>query len=232
MTEGGHPRAKSENVVKILSHDIVADTGDGGLAGIMRRLGGRVIPCNAEREATKMKDGELDAVTFKPLKERANSLHAPCHCGTIQFDILPPPSDGLQRPQNVTRWLFANGTKYWGLHCACRSCRLTTGTSLAYQTYVMPENMVVKDKGSGMGESPFSYTSYDESTGNLRESEASLQSVYPDMKIYYRSEDRRRSFCGKCGASVFCERVESAAGGQRCGRPVEGGVRVFGERVD
>ena len=88
MSEGEHPRAKSENVIKIVSHDLVADTNDSGLARIMRRLGGPVVPYNAESKGTKMRDWDLAALTLKPLKEKAASLDATCHCGTIRFKIL------------------------------------------------------------------------------------------------------------------------------------------------
>ena len=207
MGGGEHPQAKSENVVKMVSHDFVGDTGDGGLAGIMRRLGDRVIPCNTQGEGTRMKEEELEALSSKPLSDRADSVHASCHCGAVQFDILPPSPDALQRGPKITRWLYANGTKYWGLLCACRSCRLTTGTSFAYQTYVMPENIVMEDRDTWGRKSPFNYTSYDESTGDLKGSEAALRAAFPALKYYYHSEDRRRTFCGSCGAGVFWERL-------------------------
>ena len=202
-------KPESQNVIKIVSHDFVGDTGDGGLAAIMRKLGGREVVCYAEgRQGGEMTSADLNALWSQTVKleDRKEALHASCHCGSIQFNILPPPPDVLERPHSVTRWLRANGMKYWGILCACRSCRLTFGTSFAYQTYVMPENLVIQDPKTGPLKSPFKYTSYDEHTGNLRDSAAELKRVFPGLKYYYHSADNRRSFCGTCGARVFFER--------------------------
>lgn len=196
------------DLVKVVKHEFVGDTGDGGFAGLMRQIGGKDVPSYVEREeeGKEMSVEEVDGMR-KSKEERENVLHAECHCGTIQFDILPPPKDVLERPQSVTRWLRSDATKYWALLCACNYCRLTFGAmSFAFNTYVMPENIIVQHRETMQRESPFDYTSYSESTGTLQESTTSLQKSFPGLKCYYSADDTRRSFCGTCGACIFFER--------------------------
>jgi hypothetical protein len=196
------------DVVNVTEHGFVGDTGDGGFARVMRVIGGKEVPCYREKEADgpKLSVEEIDQMG-RGKGEREEVLHAECHCGTIKFDILPPPGSVGKSKESVTRWLRKDGTRYYALLCACNYCRLTFGAmSFASNAYVMPENIVVKDEETRKLKSAFDYASNSDSTGNLKESTGALQKIFPGLKCYYSAEDTRRSFCGICGACIFFER--------------------------
>lgn len=185
--------ASSQPVVKVTHHAYVADTGDGGLARPMCQLGGRKVPCYVEAEVEEMLDQEFDALSHQR-SQRSGLLKASCHGGAIQFGIKPPePDDRL----DVAWWLSADGTKYLGLVCFCRDCRLESGQSLSVNTYVMPQNVTVQDR------SPFDDTSHDK---EAKIKSPLLQDLFPEMLCYASSDDVRRSSCGRCGTSIFFER--------------------------
>ncbi|KAF2093197.1 hypothetical protein NA57DRAFT_61715 [Rhizodiscina lignyota] len=185
----------AQDVVRVSIHAFVADTKDGGLSRPMRQLGGRKIPCYAEGVGQEMTDEDIDAMSrHNPESPEVDTLAASCHCGTVQFRILPPKHDNRL---DLAPWLGAEGTKYLGLYCFCRYCRLGSGQSLSVNTYIMPENVIIGDK------SPFDYTSYDK---EAKVKSTALQDAIPGLRCYASSDDVRRSFCGKCGASIFWER--------------------------
>lgn len=188
-------RTPGQNTVQTTRHEYVADTVDGGLANPMHVLGGRETPCYAEGDGEIIFERDLQAMSRTSQQARGDVLNASCHCGTIQFEIRPPAS-GEKRP-SVREWLGHDDTKYLGLFCFCRYCRLGSGQSLSVNTYVMPENIFVA------GKSPFDYTSYD-ATAKVKS--GALQAAFPGIRTYASAEDVRRSFCGTCGASVFWER--------------------------
>ena len=201
-----------QNVMKITSHGYVADTIDGGWAFSMQRLGGRDIPYYAgvpdldQPGMTAQDIAELSRSSKQKSTSRNDNdrLFASCQCGSVKFHVRPPHPD-RNKIQDLGEWLRVDGTKYVGLNCACRYCRLALGFPVAANTYVMPENIVIRDSDST--EKPvFDYTSRDEQISDHTMSGASLQAALPALKFDFSSDGIRRSFCGTCGASVFFER--------------------------
>lgn len=201
-----------DNVIKVLQHEYVSDTKDGGLAHVLRSLQGRTIPCYADGKETskvEMTTAQLAQLSEVSPGSKEDKLRASCHCGAIQFDITPP-------QPGTSRGMRADGTKYLAKSCACRSCRLACGFSFASYTYVPPENIIAAGRPQTTSnktevslehenaDSTFGYTSQAQSIPNFASTEH-LQGVFPGLKFYRSSPKIRWSFCSTCGASIFVE---------------------------
>jgi len=123
-------------------------------------------------------------------------LGASCHCGGVQFfvthpneasracsspfpDLLVPyHSSSSANPEDVKWWLRTNDSKYLAGTCACRSCRLGSGSPIQAWAFVPKANIIQPDG------TPLRFD-----TGTLRCIESS-------PRCY-------REFCSVCGATVF-----------------------------
>lgn len=199
---------KDRDIVSIKDHIFVGDTRDGGLATFIQSIGSKDIPCYT----TWWDEGPDPTFKFNDIPQassRAHAdtdrLHASCSCGSIKLQVSPP-TDTQAKDPAVARWLNSDGTKYLALNCVCRYCRLAAGFPISSNTYVMPENIHVTSQ-EGAEVTLFAYTSSSTETTNFDVDTHNIQAKLPTLKFDFSSPGIRRSFCGKCGASVFFERA-------------------------
>lgn len=181
----------AEGVVMLEMHIFVRDSGDGGLSDWVT---GVEAWAGFSKVSERLEAGWKGRA--KASSERAQELHAHCHCKGVGFKITRPdessakitaprgeivgPSatkeDGLK--EDGAWWLREDGTKYLGGTCACNECRLASGFDIQAWAFVPKANILQLD-GKPL----------DFSAGTL--------------KRYDSSEGVYREFCSKCGATVF-----------------------------
>lgn len=189
-----------QDVVRISQHIYVSDTIDGGLVPILLNLGGRTIPAcpEASPESPEESSSNLSPTTVLSLPKKPFStpkdgshLAAICHCGGVS--LLIKRADYTSELDRTARRKPSDPKKYLTWPCACRSCRLSTGVSLMPYALIPPHNIFTKDL------TPITF-GYETSNQNANPSQT--------LKHNWSSPDTCRSFCGKCGATVFywCEK--------------------------
>ena len=182
------------NVSKIMFHEYVADAKDGGMAPFLTKLGDRDVPCyrtEPEGEDAKViQEGELhnlQEASFHPpsstTESRGEMLEASCHCGSCQFRIAAPPYNDSSEGWYIPK---ADRNRYYARLCGCRSCRLTLGFTLQPWTYVPPSQIFTT------ANQPVIFGPDGKDTVQIEK-----------MKHYQSSESVLRSFCSKCGATLF-----------------------------
>lgn len=201
-------------IVKSQAHIWVSDTLDGGAADCLSVIDGVQLPrfvTSPLTERTMLPVG-WRAVKSDETQTLHDELSAECHCGSIAFSITRPsaasaslripypsflvPTDATpsQRlnPDDEKWWLRPAGsehpTHYLACHCACSSCRLTSGSEIQSSAFVPRVNILVRKDGST---SPVVI--------NLQDAENRPKG----LKQYESSPGRFREFCGNCGANVF-----------------------------
>ena len=204
-----HSQGKKIQTTKIVQHEFVSDTLDGGLALCLETIQGRKLKFFAQgpdEEPRTLTSGKFPSVRASPASIGKGQsdvftgdghLHASCHCGGVQFmlsrpndqstqlsspwpDLLVPyHSSSSSNDEDVRWWLRAGGTKYLAGTCACRSCRLASGFPIQTWAFVPKSNIMTLDG------QPLSF----KSLGSLKHFKSS-PGVY-------------REFCGGCGATVF-----------------------------
>ena len=130
-----------------------------------------------------------------------NDLWAECHCGGVSFLVtrpnaasrqysspwpdlvVPYHSSSSKNLEEVKWWLRENDTKYLAGTCACRSCRLGSGSPIQAWAFVPKANLLQRN-GKAL--------SYD--MGTLKQVES--------------SDGCYREFCDRCGANVFWHCLE------------------------
>ncbi|KAJ9606939.1 hypothetical protein H2200_008950 [Cladophialophora chaetospira] len=133
--------------------------------------------------------------------ESGDGLWAGCHCGGVNFLvtrpntasrkcsspwadlIVPYHSSSSENKEDVKWWLRENDTKYLAGTCACRSCRLGSGSPIQSWAFIPKANIFQLDG------TPLEY-----SMGTLKQVES--------------SEGCYREFCDRCGATVFWHCLE------------------------
>jgi hypothetical protein len=193
---------------KVVRHEFVADTRDGGLVPCLETIQGReldlfaqgpdeepISPTSAYPASTVAALHSGDEKQSDPSRS-GDHLHASCHCGGVQFKLSRPNERSSQlsspwpdllvpyhsnSPSNdgdIKWWLRANQTKYLAGTCACRPCRLAAGFAIQTWAFVPKANITTRDGRA------LSFT-----LGTLEQFKSS-PGVY-------------REFCGRCGATVF-----------------------------
>ncbi|KEF58878.1 uncharacterized protein A1O9_03721 [Exophiala aquamarina CBS 119918] len=143
--------------------------------------------------------GEPAEMVLLQAPEAANQvaeLEGKCHCGGVSFrltrpnptsrlcsspwpDLLVPyHSASSANPEDIKWWLCGNDTKYLAGTCACRSCRLGSGSPIQAWGFV-PKANILQSNGQ-----PLNFE-----TGTLKQVESSAGCF--------------REFCDTCGATVF-----------------------------
>lgn len=208
-----HEQVSSFSLEKIMQHEFVGDTKDGGLAVCLADFDHDPVPLFLQGPdgASLPIEPNVRFTTFGPddpppvdnptrnsveVSESSNDLHGECHCGGFAFyvtrpnaasracsspwpDLLVPyHSSSSENCEDIKWWLRANGSKYLAGTCACRSCRLGSGSPIQAWAFVPKANLLQFDG------TPFTY-----GTGSLRQIES--------------SKDCFREFCGTCGATIF-----------------------------
>lgn len=116
------------------------------------------------------------------------SVPLSCHCGGISLRVLPATR---RNPSTIAEGRTReNGTKYLARICCCRSCRLPFGAPITPWCYIFPECILTPDSEPV----PFDFQGDYSKISSLR-----------TLRTYPSSPATRKSFCGKCGATVFSE---------------------------
>ncbi|RDB27838.1 hypothetical protein Hypma_002322 [Hypsizygus marmoreus] len=202
---------KTEGIVKLRYHIFVADTLDGGIADHLRVIDGLEIPryiARAMKDEVVPLGWRSAEITEKKRSADEDCLSLHCHCKTIQLSITRPsaastvpsspypdllfpyistPASKIANTEDEKWWLRPAGvdkpTKYLAGHCACTTCRLTSGFEIQSWAFV-PRSNILTTSGVEL----------DLQNERLRPS---------GLRQYKSSPGRNREFCGTCGATVF-----------------------------
>ncbi|KIW91804.1 uncharacterized protein Z519_07774 [Cladophialophora bantiana CBS 173.52] len=203
---------------KIVQHEFVGDTKDGGLAICLAQVDGPAIPLYLQGPdgatvegmtgglLTRIDDissatsnGEVNQVG--PTFGDSSELHAGCHCGGVNFRItrpnalshqcwspwpdliVPYHSSSPENREDVKWWLRANDSKYLAGTCACRSCRLGSGSPIQAWAFIPKANLLQLDGKA-------------------------LDYNMETLKRVESSKGCFREFCSRCGATVFWHCLE------------------------
>jgi hypothetical protein len=176
--------AVEEDVWDYTGHEFVGDTGDGGIAVMLDKIGGKKVGLWTERiiddgSLGEEGDWKLDEPrAVEDTREGEEKLRAACHCGGVVFHIGHPGELGEAQDSNVR-----DALKWPGRHCACSSCRLTSSNFIMSWISVAVSAVTVN--------------------GHSMEQEDKLRDF---GSIYESSEGRIRTFCQVCGSSVSYRR--------------------------
>lgn len=197
----------SENVMLVEEHMWLCDTRDGGLAPYLSKLGGHDIPSyDVGAKSSALVDLEALVASSKATAQSERSskqLKVECRCGGVSF-IVQRADHSDRSVSKLDRFIprTANGEiqneKYPGTLCACRSCRLQFGVSLASWIYVPPVNIVNPHTGKSIVQQ---CKATDDATD-------APENAGLNLKYYWSSRDTGsydccRSFCSDCGAAIF-----------------------------
>ncbi|KIW90221.1 uncharacterized protein Z519_08865 [Cladophialophora bantiana CBS 173.52] len=183
--------SRTRNTTRTTHHIFVTDTGDGALAAKLIKLGMREVECWEKRpynsrQVTAAELQEMSLHVGQMLRPESESLEAKCHCGGVNVRITRPNFESLKLQQ---RYIPEEKNKYVAGLCTCRSCRLATGVSFQPWAYIPPVRIFLADTGATV---KFGAEGDQEgSNGN-----ATLRHIWS-------SKDTCRSFCGRCGATIF-----------------------------
>ena len=193
------PPKGTENVLRIETNKWVNDTGDGGLAPFMTKLGGREIVSyeEAKREGRELSSSDLIKMTetaesLPPLSKDA-MLTAECRCGGVSLRIRRADNTDPSSP-TPERYIPADKTKYVGRACVCRDCRLHQGVPLTHWLYLPYANMINPHTNQPVAH---------REAANTPEGRAANKGL--NLTHYLSSPEKGayRAFCGTCGASVL-----------------------------
>lgn len=204
---------RMEGIVKTQGHIWVGSTLDGGLADYLQVVDGQENLRYTESEF-QVADGGTLPVGWRGVTEENHApdqLSAHCHCNAISFSITRPssvstqltspypdllfphdttPASKLTNPDDEKWWLRPVGlegpTRYLAGFCACRSCRLVTGSEIQSWAFIPRSNITIHSDKSSVEFDP------------LDEIKRPNQ-----LKRYDSSPGRHRESCGNCGANVF-----------------------------
>lgn len=171
-----------EEVWDFAGHVFVGSTGDGGLAVLMREIGGKEMGlwetwagksaawCPTERE------GSVE-------RHDRDRLHAHCHCGGLEFYINPPTGDETFKDIDEDH-VRKHKNKWLASHDVCNTCRLSISTWVVSWLFPSRSHIELTDG------SPYP-----------------ADGIFGTAKGYSSSAGVDRTFCGTCGAaaSYVCE---------------------------
>jgi hypothetical protein len=205
-----------KDTIKISRHDYVLDTLDGGLVPLLLDLNGRSIPTWSADAQEPPQDDSFDlphatilslpsnSISHLPPPKENSYLTAKCHCGGVSLLIRRANYKANSDPEVSAHDIRSDPTKYPTYLCACRSCRLSTGVSLQPWALVPPANIFNVNAPTTINDPPSN-----PSEDNLVPVMIGYPTSNPDanhglaLKHNWSSPDVCRSFCGKCGATVF-----------------------------
>ncbi|KAL4772550.1 Mss4-like protein [Aspergillus nidulans var. acristatus] len=155
-------------------------TGDGGIAELLPRIGGRELKVwNPEEKGTEFPTAGSGAAGHSaPRNRQDDKLLARCNCGGVSFTISRPHEDFINSPLSKG-WIHpSDRTKWLALLDVCDDCRLLTGAHVTTWLFVpvdhitpsLPDDLLI---------------------GTMKRYESTPGTV-------------SRTFCGTCGATVFC----------------------------
>ncbi len=205
---GGAVDPPNKGVEDVLSVDInmwLADTGDGGLAPYLRKLGGRDVACY-QTYSGHMSDDEVNQLveSSKTLSQTASDqdwFKAECRCGGVSLQIQKA-NHADRTVSKLDRYIprdrdgKVENDKHFSSACVCRSCRLHFGVSLAPWLYIPPAQILNPHTGEAV-------VQHHEA---MAEEASKGANTGLSLKHYWSRKDCCRSFCSTCGAAVFYTR--------------------------
>ncbi|OAP59670.1 hypothetical protein AYL99_06968 [Fonsecaea erecta] len=185
------PGSRATNTTRATHHIFVTDTGDGALGARMIRLGAREVACWDKRASTsrQVSEGELREMALHAelaSEMKSKFLEAQCHCGGVNVRITRPNFESLKLQQ---RYIPEQKDTYVAGICTCRSCRLALGVSFQPWAYIPPGNIFLANTETTV------------KFGAEGDREGSNGVI--TLRHIWSSKDTCRSFCGRCGATVF-----------------------------
>lgn len=186
-----------ERVVGILEvkyHSFLKDTHDGGIADQFREVNGISLPrynlSSHDEETLPLgwkSDLLLQTQKVHPITD-SSTLSAYCYCRSIDLSFTRVTE--ITDPE-IERWLVPNTAKhpsirYTGLHCACNSCRLTSGSLIESWVYLPRANIINARTSLPVILNP-------------KDGESKMEGLL----TYESSPGVFREYCGKCGAAIF-----------------------------
>lgn len=195
------PPNGTQDVSKVEMNEWVSDTGDGGIAPFMTKLGGRDVPSfeTAEKDGKSLSSDDLIKMTKTaddlPRLTKDDLLTAECRCGGVSIRVKPASRKETSTPENLVPIDDQDMDKYFGSPCACRDCRLHQGVTTAFWLYVPPSNIINPHTNAPIAQGAAALT--DEG----RKANEGLKLTH--YKRNAGEYDAYRAFCSTCGASVF-----------------------------
>jgi hypothetical protein len=208
----------AEGVVEYKSCVCIADTRDGGASDWLSSIAGYKL----ERWAGNAAQSERVPLHHYTASKREvvparTPTRAHCHCNGVEFwishptaaarlarsdfpDLLTPYQLGeaaARNPSNTSWWLRDDNTRFLAGTCACISCRRASGFDITFWAFV-PTACIFLD---ACLTAPF--PAYGAGHANA---------YWGTMKAHTSSAGVTRTFCGRCGASIFWD------GGEEKGR--------------
>lgn len=193
---------------EVVQHEFVGDTKDGGVAICFAQGEGHLVPFFMNSPGGAKVEGsaqelltELQRSATASIDKNPHMLSAGCHCGGVKFQItrpnassrgcsspwpdlvIPYHSSSSANPQDIKWWLREDDTKYLAGTCACRSCRLGSGSPIQTWAFIPKANILQMDDRT-----------LDYDMGTLKQIESSPGCF--------------REFCSRCGATVFWHCLE------------------------
>jgi hypothetical protein len=189
----------TDGLLDYKAHIWIEDTPDGGASQFLTRIDGRPLDRYLQ-EPTQYDLVPLDwrAETYAP-PSNTDRIYAHCHCKGVEFwitspnaaskaaaspwpDLLVPSETGRSvNPKNYPWWL-PTPNRYMAGTCACRSCTRASGFDITFWAFIPTANITL----DAYGKIPFTRSPY-----------------WGTIKTYRSRNDVTRTFCGRCGASVF-----------------------------
>ena len=208
----------TKGVVKYESCMWVEDTKDGGASDWLGRIDGTDLRMwTQEASASAFVPTDFFSILSQIRRPSKRSVRAHCHCNGVEFwiqypnaasktarsdfpDLMKPyhlGPDASTNSLNKTWWLRNGDTRFLAGTCACLSCRRASGFDITFWAFIPTANIFLDSDLT----QPF--PPYDAEHRNK---------YWGTMKTYQSSPGVTRTFCGKCGATVFWD------GGQGKGR--------------
>lgn len=185
-----------KDVVQLTGHTYIDDLRDGGVVPVFLPVTGASASLPelyaAKHGTRKLNPQDLDSAAQTsgqhPPPGPEQRLEARCHCGGVDLSIKRAEYD--DEPEDVSSLMKKEDPhRYLARFCACRSCRLSMGSSLCPWTYVALSSVIN------------ARTSRPVVFGADAEKEGANEGLM--LQHHHSSDGVWRSFCGGCGASVF-----------------------------
>lgn len=166
--------AKDESIFQIKTHVFTESALGGGLNDWLPQIGDRKLRIwNPDDGSAAPGHPQIE---YGGADGREDRLRAQCHCGGVSFTIPRPNEDDLASPAISSFLSPIDKTKWVGSLDICDDCRGTSGSPIAAWAFIPLDRCEPKIK--------------------------------PDLligtsKTFRSSADVLRSFCGRCGATVF-----------------------------
>lgn len=206
-----------DEIVEYRSCMWIGDTRDGGASNwFANGIGGRELKrwIGEAGESEVLPTDHVNSISssqspfVRKTRPTRESVYAHCHCRGVEFWIKPPSpdskdacsdfpdlmvpyhhgADASKNPHNESWWLRDDGERFLAGACMCLSCRAASGFDITFWAFVPNANIFLDKKCTK------TFPEYEEGHKNV---------YWGTMKSHRSSEGVTKTFCGRCGASVF-----------------------------